>query len=234
MYKIPVAIITVFHPEDFLEVSFRDLCSLPALCKNRAEQESRKTKIALNKSFSTTTEVMHDRPVINFGKPKYSFRGNRIQGAVLAGLITDYQARLIDTEETGTQARFRVEFRPNWGSESHTLPNHLTQRLVHNVSKSMLSVRQLWVNPFTIDLKSTPGGLFYNSAHTLNFVVGPQDSPHGAQTGIKKAQREAKIKFIKHPTPVVIHEHCPFYQDDIDEHEIRTVTGCNLWWGEYE
>lgn len=226
MYKIPVAILTVWHPENFLEVRARDLHSLPALRKKRSEQESRKTKIALSKSLSTTTEVMHDRPVINFGIPKYTFRKNWIQGAALAGLITDYQARLIDTEETGTQARFRVEARPNWGSEPNLLPSHLSQRLVRNVAKSRLSVRQLWVNPFTIDVKSTPGGPFYNAGHTLNVVVGPYDAT--------SCKREAIIRFVKHPTSVVIHEHCPFYQEDINEHQIRPVPGCNLWWGEYQ
>ena len=227
MYKIPVAIITIWHPEKFAETTARELCHMPSLKKNRSEQESYKAKIAKTKGINITKTVMHERPILNFGKPKYTFRLTWLDGIDLSGLLDDYTIRLIDTtEQPGSQARFRLEARPNWGDEPNILPNETNKLIKEKLSKSRLSVRQLWTNPFTIDTSKTPKGPFYEQGLTINLVLGPYVE--------EECLRKAAISFLRHPEKLSIHQHCPFYRASLTTEDIYILSECNIWWAEYE
>ncbi len=226
MFKIPIAIVTIWHPDEFWRISQNDLSTLPALKKDRREQELLKAEIAQTKGLKTTTEIMHQRPVINFGRARNSFRRTWLDGKDICSIVSDYTIRLIDTEETGTQSRFRVEARPNWGTEPNILPDDLTLKMHDVLSQSRVSVRGFWINPFTIDTSKIPQGPFYDLGHTLNLLVGPYDEA--------ECLRRAQIRFSKNQQQVTIHQHYPFYRDSLSTEDISILYPCNLWWAEYE
>lgn len=227
MYKIPVAIITIWHPEKFAMTTSQGLSSMPSLKKNRNEQESYKAKIANTKGMEITSTLMHERHILNFGKSISSFRQTWLDGIDLSGIIEDYSLRLIDTtEQPGSQARFRLEARPNWGDEPNILPIETVRQIKENLSQSKLSVRQLWKNPFTIDTKKTPKGPFYEQGQTINLVLGPYVK--------EECLRKAAISFRRHLEKLAIHQHCPFYRTSLTTDDIHILPECILWWAEYE
>ena len=226
MLRIPIALITIWHPETFWKMSLRELYALPALKKDRTEQELRKAEIAQQKNLEATTGIIHERKITRFGKPKYSLRRTWLNGSDIRGPVADYSIRLIDTEETGGQARFKVEARPNWGTEPHILPNDLVAKMQDTLSECKISVRQLWINPFTIDTSKVPEGPFYDLGQSANVAIGPYVEADSL--------RKAQIRFRKHPQTVFIHQHFPSYRSVLNTDDIKILAGCKLWWADYE
>lgn len=223
-YQVPISLITIFHPERFWNMTTSDLEKLPALKKDRKDQELKKKNIAKEKKLELNTERIHDRNIGNFGNPNYKFRRNWIYGKDLVGLLSDYSFRLIDTMETGSQTRWRVEIRPNWGKEPNKLPEELFNRMVDAFSELKISIRQIYINPFTFDFKETTKGPFYESGYTANLLLGPCDRDKA------ECIREARIRFRKHDTSLSIHEHRPFYRDSLLNDEIEIIGECMMWW----
>ncbi len=227
MVRIPLGIITVWHPDYFWKISPETLSALPSLKKTREDLEVQRTEIARHLALKSTTETFHGRPIINLGKSKYSFRRTWIHGRDICSVLSDYTIRLIETVETGTQARFRVEVRPNWGDEPNIIPDALVTTMINTLSMNQISIRQLWVNPFTIDTSKIGKSLFYESGCSINLVIGPYDPV--------ECLRKARISFSKCRDLVVMHQHRPFYRDDLyDSSKLHLLNACSLWYVEYD
>ena len=227
MFHIPLGIITIWHPDYFLKIPADKLIALPLLRKTRDDLEVQRTEIAKHHSLNSTIENLHGRPIINLGKPKYSFRKKWIYGRDICSVLSDYTIRIIDTEETGTQARFRAEARPNWGNEPNILPDALATTMINTLSMKKISIRQLWVNPFTIDTSKTNKSLFYEAGHSVNLVIGPYDP-------VECKKKKARLNFSKHGSLVPMHQHRPFYRGLQDSVELQLLDACSLWYVEYD
>jgi len=226
MLKIPIGIVTIWHPDRLWKIKPRELFDLPSIKKDRKKQEYHKVQLSEQKKLKTTTEILHGRPIVNFGDPKYSFRKTWLDGKDILGVLSDYSIRLIKTEREGTQAPFRAEARPNWGTEPNILPDKLISNMHSFLLMDKISVRQLWVNPFTRALPNSSLGPFNDANATINLVIGPFDK--------KECFRKAKIHFIKHKQSVSIHQHSPRYKSVSSNDPIKILSGCSFWWAKYE
>lgn len=225
MYKIPISLVTIFHPDKIWKLNNEELEKLPSLKKDRIMQELLKEKIAKENNLKLTKKEMHRRKINNFGSAEEWFRYNWLEGKELFNILSDYSIRLIDTLETGSQTRWKIEARPNWGNEPNSLSNHLTHQLRDFFLRSKISVRQFWINPFTFDYKDDIQGPFYESGYTANLVLGPYDP---------ECIREAKMNFIKQSSLLSLHEHRPFYRETLISKEIKILPNSCFWWAEYE
>lgn len=225
MYKIPISLITIFHPDHFWQIDdISKLHDFPHLVKEREDQELKKIKIAEERKLKTSIENLHGGKIINFGKPQYWFRLNWIKGKHLSEILRDYSLRLIYTIETRSQAKWRVEARPNWGKEPNILPDSLSLKMMESISHSLISIRQIWINPFSLDITDDVRGPFYESGYTINIVFGPFND---------ECLREARIHFTKNKGLMPIREHRPFYRDSLTSEEMEILPECCFWWAEY-
>lgn len=225
MFKIPLSLITIFHPERFLNMQFRELEDLPSLKKDRKKIESQKLKIAKKKGISLDTENIHLRQILEQGKKHDWFRRTWLHGSDIIDVLSDYSIRLIDTLETGSAPRWKLEARPNWGKEPNILPDYLVIKMKEAFSMSQIGVRQIWINPFAFPPDENLLSAYYEIDSTANLMLGPFDK--------EDCLREAKIQFRKHEGVVPMREHQTIYNASLTADEIDILPECSFWWAEY-
>ena len=226
--RIPVGIITIWHPEVFghANMVIQELEKYPKIIKDRRQQEALKEKISKEKGLSISKKVMHDRVINNLGISNDNFRNTWISGKSIKGIISEYELRLIGTENEESQSRFKLEARPNWGSEPNVLPEELSNRIKDNIARTeKICIRQLWINPLNIDEDSVcSNNLYYSEKSLVNFVVGPY---------FHKCIRKNKcIRFEKNKECVDMVQHRPSYinQENNCIEQINILPERKFWW----
>ena len=225
MQSIPISLITLYHPDTFFCMTIESLKSLPSIRKDRIKEENAKGSIAEDNHIKTTIETFHDRSIRNFGTAFSRFRNTWMDGSQITAVLADYSLRLIYTAETGTQAKYKFEARPNWGSEPNVLPKERVSLMLRTLQDDKVSVRQCWLNPLTRNLQGTPQSIFYEYACTLNVVIGPYVQEDNG--------RRASLRFVKYPQHIAIHQHQPSYTSFSNNIALCMLPACPLWMAEY-
>jgi hypothetical protein len=227
-YRVPLGMLTIFHPDEFWGVDVRQLATFPVVKKDREKQELFKERLANDTGAETRSERFHNRIIKNFGKPQNLFRKTWITGNIISLILSDYQIRLIETLKEEGQARYKLEARPNWGDERNILPHHLVDAMKNAIFNSTVSIRQIWINPF-IDASegvqvTSP---FYELGATVNLVLGPYDE--------EDCLRKANVRFTRDSGLHNIHQHRPYfnYKGLSNQAETTFLSNCSMWWIEY-
>jgi hypothetical protein len=203
MSRYPITILTVFHPDHWLDMKFERLAQLPHKIRNREAMEKAKEEIAKLTGTSGNVREFHGRAIRNFGRSLDFLRKTWIDGINLERLSAcfgEMKPKLVVYTEQGSQAKYRVECRYDWGGEGDALP---AENVLHMRDKMLndkrISVRQLWLNehaPFAADERmpavireyAIPKQIEDERLHA-NLVLGPHD-PHDvlrrANLGIAK------------------------------------------------
>ena len=125
--RIPLHIVTLFHPEQLLKVKTYELESFPHIKRDRTKLEKNREE-----NCEVTHEVFHDRIIGNTGKAAH-IRKPWIYTNKLATCLEDFDVRLIITNEEGTQAKHRFEFRPDWVDQPDSLDKEVIDKLLRNI-----------------------------------------------------------------------------------------------------
>jgi hypothetical protein len=178
--QLPIQIVTLFHPERYLSIPASDLASVPAVNRVRESVEAKRREAARALHVPFVTETFHDRQIINLGTPVEELRNRHVKSIDLLACLRDFDARMIDTSETGSQARYKIEFRPNWADVPDPLPPIILNGLLAGVEAAKLIwIRQVWRNPDNARFGTLPLEVPADIApETANLVVGPFDKKH--------------------------------------------------------
>jgi hypothetical protein len=191
MEKLSLHLVTLWHREKFLNVTLQELARFPSITRERTTLEQRREQVAQSRGIEAWPDYIHGRVIINLGKPVYTLRKTWIVGHVLAWVLKDFDVRFIHTLEQGTQARYKCEFRPDWGQEPGSWEPLLRRSIIDGIkSSAKLSIRQLWPNPIEGRFGTLPVEVPDGSVREVaNLVVGPcdeKDSPRGARLTFEK------------------------------------------------
>lgn len=176
--QVPLAIVTLFHPEYWLfgaEGKVRQLWSITHHNRTREVVEAERQGIVKEGNLPISVGRYHGRDIINAGKPIDWLRLTWISNDKILPVLRSFVPRLINTaEEVGNQAGWRLEYRPDW----HGRPNLLDegsrqQALVHIGEAKHLSIRQVWLNPFATNTYDLPSLTLSETDIVANLVLGP-------------------------------------------------------------
>ncbi len=226
--RIPVGIITIFHPEYFgyPDMMIPELEKYPRIIKDRKQQEAFREKISKEKGYTSTKRVFHNRIINNLGISNDCLRNKWMNGKSIKGMIDDYEIRLIDTENEDSQARYKLEARPNWGTEPNVLPDDLSKIIKKNIGKSKkICIRQLWINPLNHDAdRIFSNNLYYSQRSLVNFIVGPMFS--------KCSEKYKHIRFERNNQCADMIQHMPNCKNKDDNcfGEVNVLKEKKFWW----
>lgn len=184
--------ITLWHPERFIGCTVQDLASYPSLRRDRAELEERRKSLAAELGQPISLRPLHDRIIANTGKPTNRLRYTWLEATSVLPLIETFAVRLVDTSETGSQARWRCEFRMSWGEQGAELPKEAIERLHQGVARAgRLSIRQLWRNATSGRRPVLPLAIPEESVSEVgNLHLGPLDDRSTRQAHLVFEERE--------------------------------------------
>ena len=128
--QLPIQIVTLFHPERYLSIPASDLASVPAVNRVRESVEAKRREAARALHVPFVTETFHDRQIINLGTPVEELRNRHVKSIDLLACLRDFDARMIDTSETGSQARYKIEFRPKLGRRTRSTTSDYSERSI--------------------------------------------------------------------------------------------------------
>lgn len=168
-------IVTLYRPEYWLDMELSQLASLPLLKRVRKELEKNKSEVGQKNDLKSKTKIMGGRKIINFGNEHYQYRETWIPTDKLVQCLKEFDVRLIYTEEEGSQARYKFEFRPDWAKTPSPLDKVMTDKLFQNIrDKEKVSIRQLWSNPVAARFGTLPLEMPEEIAKkTANLMLGP-------------------------------------------------------------
>jgi len=187
--RVPLHIITLWHPESWMGIPVSELSSLPCVQRSRVDLERKRQEVAQLRSLDAFWDYFHERPILNLGKPVDQLRKTWIRVDKLIPCIEDFDPRLISTLGEGKQARYRLEYRFDWGGDPTVLDTDVRNTIINNIKQARrLSVRQLWRNPVAARFGAlplpVPEGI---ASEVANLVLGPFDE--------KECPRRAELNF---------------------------------------
>ncbi len=206
MAQYPLTILTIFHPEHWLGMSIRQLSGLPHQRRDREAMEAAKRQVANDQGLDLKVREFHERPIQNFGESVDRLRKTWLEGLQTERLIEcigELKPKLCVYTEKGSQARYRIECRYGWGSETNSLPSDAVFAIRNKMlASSRISVRQVWLNKrfeFSSDERMPEAIREYplpkeieNSTVEANLIVGPyvvHDALRRAELTILKSKR---------------------------------------------
>jgi hypothetical protein len=86
MSRYPITILTVFHPEYWLDMEWGHLSQLPHKTRNREAIEKAKEALSKSTGRSGSVREFHGRAIRNFGKSLDSLRNTWVEGINLERL----------------------------------------------------------------------------------------------------------------------------------------------------
>lgn len=180
--RIPLHMVTLFHPEQLLKVKKYELELFPHIKRDRNKLEQNREE-----NCEVTHEEFHDRIIGNTGEAAH-IRETWIYTNKLATCLEDFDVRLIITNEEGTQAKYKFEFRPDWVDQPDSLDKEVIDELLSNIRlEKRICIRQLWINPVFARFGSLPLEVPAEISNiTANLVLGPFYS---------RCTRKANLKF---------------------------------------
>jgi len=152
MEKVPIGLITIFHPEHWLQTAISDLKHIPHIKKDRKRIEEVRRSSAEAKGIEYNTAWFHERLIGNTGESIDRFRRTWLEVPELTGVVRCLEALepalCIYDGERG-QSRFRIECRYDWGEKANMVLDAAASRRVRDriIRDSKISIRQLWLNP---------------------------------------------------------------------------------------
>src|SRR4051812_6312166 len=126
MYRAPLTILTIFHPEHWLNVPTSELRHLAHISRQRSKLEETRKQFAKERDLKVSTSMFHDRPIANLGTSLDQFRRTWIDdSASLAACFINLRVRLFIYDEEGSQAKYRLECRYDWGTDTNSIDAEL-------------------------------------------------------------------------------------------------------------
>lgn len=180
--RIPLHMVTFFHPEQLLKVKIYELESFPHIKRDRKKLEKNREE-----NCEVTYENFHEGLISNTGKAAH-IREAWIYTDKLAKCLKDFEVRLIITNETRSQAKYKFEFRPDWVDQPDSLDEEVIDELISNIRlEKRICIRQLWINPVSARFGSLPLEVPAEISNvTANLMLGPSYS---------RCNRKANLKF---------------------------------------
>lgn len=200
MVQLPIHIITLYHPDSYLGIPASQLSSLPAIKKDRESVEARRIEAARSLEVPVVMDEFHGRLISNTGKPVYRFRDKSVKAVDLLPCLSDFEVRMIDTVETGSQARYKIEFRPTWADFPNPLGSDIVESLLQGMQKKQrMWVRQLWRNPTNARFGDLPLEVAPSIApETANLVLGPFDAKFDTGAATMRFTKFGKVWWLSY------------------------------------
>lgn len=187
----------MWHPEKFLQLSLSELSSLPRIRRQRDTLEKLKKEEAQAHNLKTHYAVFHGRLIANNGKSEDRLRKTWVSSETIVNCLQDFDVRLIDTSEHGSQARYKLEFRLNWANDANELAPDLVSTIAPNVRlMEHVSIRQLWTNPLLGTSETSSVLSAETPVEVVNLVIGPFDSQENRRQTHLKLDKKHEIWWI--------------------------------------
>lgn len=204
MTRVPLTILTIFHPEYFLGFDdITQLRQLPHFIRDRKKMEEARKQYAKRENIPVTTRRFHEREIANLGQSTDHLRDAWIEDVdEFARCFVELKTRLFLYQEQGSAAGWRFECRYNWDDDPKRLDaNSVLTARDRIVKDKRLLIRQLWLNgkQRASDSETIPREtreyplpkVISEYPRRANLVVGPFDPQRAirrAELTISKAQ----------------------------------------------